>query len=177
MLSMDYPGVFVVLQTFRALRLMPDVHSYRFVLTILLANLKQGLEEAADEEPCDSPFAIWALNFLGRAQASRLQPEDVMRPEFVSAVFSFAVENNDYRAPSLALILRDEKTRPGLDKTSWDIEPLERLVAKAVLGTTAQRFTTEEQAQRALRETLAPYFYEMVPDRLYRGRRLRRATG
>ena len=178
MLSMDYPGAFVVLQTFRALDMKPDVRSYRFVLTILLAHLKLSLQEAAaaDEQRSHSPFATWAVNFLGgTAQASRLQPED-MRPEFASALFWFAVGNTEYRAPSLALILGDEKTPPGLGKTSWDIEPLERLVAKAILGTMTHRSANEEQAQRALRETLAPYFYEMVPDRLWRGRRLRRPT-
>jgi hypothetical protein len=105
-----------------------------------------------------------------------LQPEDV-QPELASALLSLAVGNTGFRAPSLALILGDKKTPPSLGKTSWDIEPLERLVAKAILGLTTHRNANEEQAQRALRETLAPYFYEMIPDRLWRGRRLRRPTG
>ena len=177
MLSMDYPSAFVALQALRALHLNPDVRSYRFVLTVLLAHLKLGLQAAADEQPSPSPFAPWAVNFLGgAAQASRLQPED-MQPELASALLSLAVGNTGFRAPSLALILGDKKTPPSLGKTSWDIEPLERLVAKAILGLTTHRNANEEQAQRALRETLAPYFYEMIPDRLWRGRRLRRPTG
>jgi len=176
MLSMDYPGAFVVLQTFRALDLKPDVRSYRFVLTVLLAHLKLGLQ-AADESRSHSHLATWAVNFLGgAARALHMQPEDV-RPEFASVLLEFAVGNTEYRAPSLALILGDEKAPPRLGKAGWDVEPLERLVAKAILATTTHRSANEEQAERALREKLAPYFYEMVPDRLWRGRRLRRATG
>jgi len=71
--------------------------------------------------------------------------------------------------------LGDEKARAR--EAGWDVEPLERLVARAVLATMARRSTSDDQVERALREKLAPYFYEMVPDRLWRGRRLRRATG
>jgi len=176
MLSMDYPGAFIALRTFRALDLKPDVRSYRFVLTVLLAHLRLGLQAAAGSRS-HGRLATWAVNFLGSAaRALRMQPED-MRPEFASVLMEFAVGNTGYRAPPLALILGEEKAPPGLGKEGWDVEPLERLVAKAILATTRHRNANEEQAERALREKLAPYFYEMVPDRLWRGRRLRRATG
>jgi hypothetical protein len=177
MLSMDYPGAFVALQTFRALDLKPDVRSYRFVLTIILEHLKRGLQTAAGKSYSQPRRATWAVNFLGgTAQTLHMQSEDVW-PEFANALLEFAVGNTGYRAPSLALILGDEKPPAGLGKADWDVEPLERLVAKAILATMKQRSANEEQAERALREKLAPYFYEMVPHRLWRGRRLRRATG
>jgi hypothetical protein len=179
MLSTDYAGTFVTLQTFRALDLKPDVRSYRFVLTILSAHLKLGLQQAATDQAhpnSNSRRATWAVNFLGgHARAARMQPED-LRPEVAcAALLELGVGDTGCRAPTLALILGDEKARAR--EAGWDVEPLERLVARAVLATMARRSTSDGQAERALREKLAPYFYEMVPDRLWRGRRLRRAAG
>ncbi len=179
MLSTDYAGAFVTLQTFRALDLKPDVRSYRFVLTILSAHLKLGLQQAATDQAhpnSNSPRATWAVNFLGgHARAAGMQPED-LRPEVAcAALLELGLGDTGCRAPALALILGDEKARAR--EAGWDVEPLERLVARAVLATMARRSTSDDQVERALREKLAPYFYEMVPDRLWRGRRLRRATG
>jgi hypothetical protein len=178
MLSGDYAAAFVTLQTFSALNLKPDVRSYRFVLTILLAHLKLGHLQATDQSssPYPSHRAIWATNFLGGpARVARIQPED-MRPEFAAALLEFAVGGTEYRTPTLAMVLGDEEA-PLRKADSWDVEPLERLVARAILATMQQRSANDEQAERALLEKLAPYFYEMVPDKLWRGRRLRRATG
>ena len=177
MLSMDYPGAFVALQTFRALDLKPDVRSYRFVLTVILEHLKRGLKTAAGESYSQPRRATWAVNFLGGAAQTLHMHSETVWPEFANALLEFAVGNTGHRAPSLALILGDEKPPPGLGKTDWDVEPLERLLAKTILATMKRRCANEEQAERALREKLAPYFYEMVPHRLWRGRRLRRATG
>jgi len=179
MLSTDYAGTFVTLQTFRALDLKPDVRSYRFVLTILSAHLKLGLQQAATDQAhpsSNSRRATWAVNFLGgHARAAHMQPED-LRPEVAcAALLELGVGDTGCRAPTLALVLGDEKARAR--EAGWDVEPLERLVARAVLATMARRSTSDGQAERALREKLAPYFYEMVPDRLWRGRRLRRAAG
>lgn len=178
MLSADYAAAFVTLQTFSALDLKPDARSYRFVLTILLAHLKLGHLQATDQSSSQYPSrcAIWAINFLGGpARLARIQPED-MRPEFAGALLEFAVGGTEYRAPTLAIVLGDEKA-PLRKADSWDVEPLERLVARAILGTMPRRSANEERAERALLEKLSPYFYEMVPDKLWRGRRLRRATG
>jgi hypothetical protein len=179
MLSGDYPAAFVTLQTFSALDLKPDARSYRFVLTIVLAHLKLGLLQAADQSPLQPPShrATWAVNFLGGpARAARIQPED-MRPEFARALLEFAVGDTEYRVPTLATILGDGKAPPHGEAKGWDVEPLERLVARTILASMPRRSAREQQAERALLEKLAPYFYEMVPDRLWRGRRLRRATG
>jgi hypothetical protein len=168
MLSMDYAGAFVTLQTFRTLGLKPDIRSYRMVLTILLAHVKLALEAEQSWQRLTS----WVVNFLGGEQAGGIQPEDTQL--VAHALLEFAVGETEYRAPGLAAILGDEKPPKNAE---WDIEPLERLVAKAVLATVAPKDVSKEQAERALREKLAPYFYEMMPDKLWRGRRLRRATG
>jgi hypothetical protein len=178
MLSADYAAAFVALQTFSALNLKPDARSYRFVLTILLAHLKLGHLQATDQPSSQYPscYAIWAINFLGGpARLARIQPED-MRPEFAAALLEFAMGGTEYRIPPLAIILGDEEV-PLRKVDRWDVEPLERLVARAILATMPRRSANDEQAERALLEKLAPYFYEMVPDKLWRGRRLRRATG
>ena len=173
MLSMDYPGAFVTLQTFRALDLRPDTRSYRFVLTILLAHVKTGLQQQLPGQS-SGRHGGWAANFLGAAGKAGVQAEDI-RPEVAYALLEFAMGVGDtkFRAPGLAVILGDEKEPQDAE---WDIEPLERLVARAILATMALKDVSEGQAERALREKLAPYFYEMVPDRLWKGRRLRRAT-
>ncbi|KAI0301896.1 hypothetical protein B0F90DRAFT_1816782 [Multifurca ochricompacta] len=170
MLSMDYPGAFVTLQTFRALDLKPDVRSYRFVLTILLAHVKHGLQT---EKSWQRHATDWAIHFLGGEGSVGMRPEDI-RPEVACALLEFAIRDTECRAPGLAAILGDEKVP---ENVKWDVEPLERLVARAILATMTQKDIREGEAERSLREKLAPCFFEMVPDRLWRGRRLRRATG
>ncbi|KAH9009953.1 hypothetical protein EDB84DRAFT_1656332 [Lactarius hengduanensis] len=173
MLSMDYPGAFVTLRTFQALGLRPDARSYRFVLTILLAHVKAGLQPPQSGRP-RRPYASWVVDFLGAEGWADLQPEDVW-PKVAHALLEFArgVGDSRFRTPELAVIMEDKK---GDENAEWDIEPLERLLARAILATMALRGVSEERAERALREKLARYFYEMVPDRLWKGRRLRRAT-
>lgn len=169
MLSMDYPSAFVALQAFRALGLRPDTRSYRIVLTILLTQLRASLLSRPR-------YLRWATNFLGGGEGEvRMgdQPEDI-RP-VAQALLEFATGGGDakFRAPALAVILREEEGRV---HWKWDIEPLERLLMKAILANMALKGVSEGQVEHAFREKLAPYFYEMVPDRLWRGRRLRRAT-
>ncbi|KAH9061980.1 hypothetical protein EDB87DRAFT_1576070 [Lactarius vividus] len=172
MLSMDYPGAFVTLRTFQALGLRPDARSYRFVLTILLAHVKAGLRPQSGRPR--RPYFSWVVDFLGTEGWAGLQPEDVW-PKVAPALLEFAggVGDTRFRTPELAVIMEDKK---GDENAEWDIEPLERLLARAILATMALRGVSEERAERALREKLARYFYEMVPDRLWKGRRLRRAT-
>lgn len=167
MLSVDYPGAFVTLQTFRVLGLRPDARSYRFVFTILLAHVKAGLLLGQSQWRCTK----WAVNFLGQAD---VQPEDIW-PEVADALLEFArgVGDTRFHAPELVVMLRDRK---GRENAEWDIEPLERLVGRAILATIAPMGMSEEQAERTLREKMVPYFYEMVPNRLWRGRRLPWAT-
>ena len=169
MLSMDYAGAFVTLQTFHGLGLKPDVRSYRFVLTILLAHVKHGLQA----EQSGQHRATWAINFLGGERAMGIQPEDV-RSELACALLKFAVGETGYRAPGLAVILGDDQAPKNAE---WDVEPLERLVARAILATMEPKAVNEGQTERAIREKLVPYFYKMIPHRLWRGRRLRWATG
>jgi pentatricopeptide repeat protein len=178
MLSGDYPAAFVTLHTFSALKLKPDARSYRFVLTIILAHLERSLLKAADQSYSQSPScrASWAVNFLGGPERTvRIQPEDV--PQLAGALLEFAVGDTEYRVPTLATILGDRKASPLQGPKRWDVEPLERLVSRAILASMPRRSASEEQAERGLLEKLAPYFHEMVPNRLWRGRRLRRATG
>jgi hypothetical protein len=169
MRTMDYPGAFVTLQTFRTLDLKPDTRSYRVVLDNLLERFRRALLA----ERSWRHHTSWAVNFLGGDQVRGLQLEDVWS-EVVDALLEFSVGGTKYRAPGFAVLLGEEE--PPMD-TEWDVEPLERLVAKAILSADSPKVVSEQQSQRTLREKLAPYFYEMVPDRLWRGRRLRRATG
>ncbi|KAN0140088.1 hypothetical protein V8E53_001984 [Lactarius tabidus] len=167
MLAMDYRGAFVTLQTFRGLGFRPDASSYRAVLTTLLAHIKVGLEPRRSE----LRIATWATNFLGSEVRARVQAEDI-RPELVGALLEFAKDHGDtgFRTPSVAVILEDEKEPKNVE---WDIEPLERLLARAVLSYIKMKGLSEVQAERVLREKLAPTLYQMVPERLSKGRRLR----
>lgn len=167
MLAMDYRGAFVTLQTFRGLGFRPDASSYRAVVTTLLAHIKVGLEPKQSQ----LRIATWATNFLGREVRARVQAEDI-RPEVVGGLLEFAKDNGDtaFRTPSVAVILEDEKEP---EDAEWDIEPLERLLARAVLSYIKMKGLSEDQAERVLREKLAPTVYQMVPERLSKGRRLR----
>jgi len=167
MLSMDYPAAFVTLQTFRSLGLRPDTRSYRFIFTILLAHVKADLQPG---QPWRN--ATWAVNFLGDAGRAGVQPEDI-QPEVAYGLLEFARRGGDtmFRAPDLSVILGEEK---GRKQAAWDIEPLERLMVRAILASMRLKGASEGQAERALREKLTPYFYKMVPDRLWKGRRLRK---
>ncbi|KAH9045782.1 hypothetical protein EDB85DRAFT_1827517, partial [Lactarius pseudohatsudake] len=149
MLSMDYPGAFVTLRTFQALGLRPDARSYRFVLTILLAHVKAGLQPPQSGRP-RRPYASWVVDFLGAEGWAGLQPEDVW-PKVAHGLLEFArgVGDTRFRTPELAVIMEDKK---GDENAEWDIEPLERLLARAILATMALRGVSEERAERALRE-------------------------
>ena len=183
MLSMDYPAAFVTLRTFHALGLKPDARSYRFVLTILFAHIRRALLKAeADQEQHTWSHASWAVNFLGGSRSAAqavgggggAEPEDAHMPlEVAYALLEFARgSNTGYRTPTVPVMLGDEEP-PG--KAEWDVEPLERLVAKAILASLVSRGVGREEAEGALRAKLAPYFYEMMPEKLSIGRRLRRA--
>ena len=101
------------------------------------------------------------------------KPEDAHMPvEVAYALLEFGRgSNTGYRTPTIPVMLGDEEA-PG--KAEWDVEPLERLVAKAILASLVPRDMSREKAERALRAKLAPYFYEMIPEKLLVGRRLRR---
>jgi hypothetical protein len=182
MLSRDYPAAFVTLRTFYALGLRPDVRSYRFVITILFAHIRRSLR-VADEAPWS--HASWAANFLGSSRSSAAQAVGVQSgedeeedkkdipPAVAHALLEFAIGGNTkYRTPTVPAILGEEEEP---EEVGWDVEPLERLVAKAILASLVPRKgVSRDQADRALREKMAPYFFEMVPEKLSIGRRLRR---
>lgn len=171
MLLMDYSGAFVALQTFRALDLRPDARTYRFVLTTLLAHVRAHLQPGQSHPR----HVRWAVKFLsGGEERAGVKPEDI-RPEIAYALLEFARNSGDvkFSAPSLAVVLGDEKEP---ENAQWDIEPLERLVVRAIMASMALKGVSGGQAERALREKLMPYFYGMVPERLWKGRRLRRAA-
>ena len=171
LLSMDYPAAFVVLQTFRGLDLRPDARTYRFVLTILLghvkANLRQGQSRRHDIR--------WAISFLGGGGPVDVRRSEDIRPELISAFLEFAraCGETQFRVPDFEVIMGDEKEP---ENAEWDIEPLERLVVRAILARMPPKARSVGEAERAVREKLAPVFYELVPDRLWKGRRLRRAA-
>jgi len=187
LLNMDYPAAFVALRTFPKFGLKPDMRTYRFVFTILLAHLKHRLEAARKGH---TRHALWANEFLGNhgravvaaAAGARTQDEDIDDgPEMAQALLEFAVAvpGKDYRTPPLATVLGRRAVPAYENKPEWDVEPLERLVAKAILAgsTDESRPTSVAQAERMLREKLAPYFFEMIPDSMWIGRRLRRSAG
>jgi hypothetical protein len=186
LLSMDYPAAFVTLRTFYALGLRPDVRSYRFVITILFAHIRRSLRYT-DEAPWS--HTSWAANFLGingssSAQAVGVQPGEEgevdrkdIPPAIAHALLEFAIGGKtEYRTPTVPAILGEEEDGETPEKAGWDVEPLERLVAKAILASLVpRRGVSRDQADRALREKMAPYFLEMVPEKLSMGRRLRRS--
>jgi hypothetical protein len=172
MLAMDYSAALVALRTFRELGLYPDARSYRFVLTILLAHVKMGLQ-APDEAP--RHVSRWAISFLGGPErAARTLPE-LITVEDTGALLNSAVadDKDKYRVPSVAAILGREGTPR---KAEWDLDPLERLLAKAVVSTTTASVMERRAFRHLLRTQLNPVYYEMVPRRLWRGRRVPRPT-
>ncbi|KAH9963278.1 hypothetical protein BC827DRAFT_158919 [Russula dissimulans] len=186
LLNMDYPAAFVALRTFPKFDLKPDLRTYRFVLTILLAHLKHRLQAAHKGHV---RHALWVNEFLGShgraavAAAAADAREDIdVGPEIARALLEFAVAvpGKDYRTPPHAVILGHREARAYESKAEWDVEPLERLMAKAILAATtasSERPTSVGQTERRLREHLAPYFFEMIPDGMWIGRRLRRSAG
>ena len=167
MLAMDYRGAFVTLQTFRGFGFRPDASSYRAVLPPLLAHIKVGLQPRRSQ----LYIATWATNFLGSEVRAYVRAKDI-QPELVGALLAFATGTGDagFRTPSVAVILEHEKEP---ENAEWDIEPLERLLARAILSHTGLKSLSEDQAERTLREKLAPIEFRMVPERMSQGRRLR----
>lgn len=191
MLCMDYPAAFVTLRTFDLLGLMPDLRSYRFVLTILSTRIQRAV---LDADRLHWSHASWVANLLGgdnhsaekalnsmgnttgerdtETQSEEAQKRDIsINAEIARGLLEFGIGNSEYRAPTVEMIMGVEEVPDR--KVKWDIEPLERLVAKAVLASVVPKNASEEQAERALRKKMAPYFHEMVPEKLLIGRRLR----
>jgi hypothetical protein len=193
MLCMDYPAAFVTLRTFGLLGLKPDLRSYRFVLTILATRIQRAV---LDADKLHWSHASWVANLLGgdnhsaekalsnmgdttsepdntETQFREDKKQDVrINAEIARALLEFATRNSEYRTPTIEMVLGAEEVPFG-EKAKWDIEPLERLVAKALLASVVPKNASEEQAGRALRKKMAPYFHEMVPEKVLIGRRLR----
>jgi hypothetical protein len=196
MLCMDYPAAFVTLRTFDLLGLKPDLRSYRFVLAILSTRIQRAV---LDADKLHWSHASWVSNLLGsdnhssekalssmgnttserdtEAQSGEAKKKDMdirINAEIARGLLEFGVGNSEYRTPTVEMVMGGEEV-PDPDKANWDIEPLERLVAKAVLASVVPKNASKEQAERALRRKMAPYFHEMVPEKLLIGRRLRGA--
>ena len=197
MLCMDYPAAFVTLRTFDLLGLTPDLRSYRFVLTILSTRIQRAV---LDADKLHWSHASWVANLLGgdnhnaekalsnmdnttserdtemqsgEAGEATKQKDISINAEIARGLLEFGAGGNfEYRTPTVEMIMGVEEV-PDKKKAKWDIEPLERLVAKAVLASVVPKNASEEQAGRALRKKMAPYFHEMVPEKLLIGRRLR----
>lgn len=192
MLCMDYPAAFVTLRTFGLLGLKPDLRSYRFVLTILSARIQRAVLNA---DELHWSHASWVGNLLAgddhnsekalssmgntttskRGTKTRSEEDKKMdigiTAEIVHGLLEFGAGNSEYRTPTVDMIMGWEKVPD--QKARWDTEPLERLVAKALLASVVPKSASQEQAERALRKKMAPYFHEMVPEKLLIGRRLR----
>ncbi|KAI0285128.1 hypothetical protein BGY98DRAFT_930625 [Russula aff. rugulosa BPL654] len=193
MLCMDYPAAFVTLRTFDLLGLKPDLRSYRFVLTILSARIRRAV---LDADKLHWSHASWVANLLGgdnhsaekalnnmgntaseldgETQSGEDKKKDIrINTEIARGLLEFGNMNSEYRTPTVEMMMGEEEEPPPDEKAKWDFEPLERLVAKALLASVVPKNASEEQAGRALRKKMAPYFYEMVPEKLLIGRRLR----
>lgn len=184
MLCMDYPAAFVTLRTFDLLGFKPDLRSYRFVLTILSAHIQRAV---LDADKLHWSHASWVANLLGgdnhsaekalsnmgetTSERGEDDKKDVrINAEIARALLQFSTTGgSEYRAPTVEMIMGGEES----PRDEWDIEPLERLVAKALLASVVPKNASEEQVGRALRKKMAPYFHEMVPEKLLVGRRLR----
>ena len=193
MLCMDYPAAFVTLRTFDLLGLKPDLRSYRFVLTILSARIQRAV---LDADKLHWSHASWVANLLGgdnhsaekalnnmgntaseldgETQSGEDKKKDIrINTEIARGLLEFGNMNSEYRTPTVEMLMGEEEETSPDEKAKWDIEPLERLVAKALLASVVPKNASEEQVGRALRKKMAPYFYEMVPEKLLIGRRLR----
>ena len=188
MLCMDYPAAFVTLRTFDLLGLKPDLRSYRFVLTILSTRIQRAV---LDADKLHWSHASWVSNLLGgdnrsaenvgntaserhdtETRSGESTKKDIrINAEIARGLLEFSTGNSEYRTPTVEMIMGGEEVPD--EKAMWDIEPLERLVAKAVLASVVPKNASKEQAERALRKKMAPYFHEMVPEKLLIGRRLR----
>ena len=191
MLCMDYPAAFVTLRTFDLLGLKPDLRSYRFVLAILSTRIQRAV---LDADKLHWSHASWVANFLGgdnhsaekaligmitiagepdtEMQSWEAKKDIYINTEVARGLLEFGARDSQYRTPTLEMIMGVEEL-PSEKAKKWDIEPLERLVAKAVLASVVPKNASDDQAERALRKKLAPYFHEMVPEKLLIGRRLR----
>ncbi|KAI9512762.1 hypothetical protein F5148DRAFT_1161431 [Russula earlei] len=176
MRTKDHPAAFVALRVFPKLGLTPDARTYRLVFAALLANLRSRLKRARLGHQRD---ALWVDHFFGvPGTAADMRPEDV-GADVALALREFAVADGAFRAPPLDDIMSERRRGGGGEvEVEWGAKPLERLVGKAILADMGMgsRMASEGWVERALRAKTSPYFYEMVPDRLLRGRRLRRAT-
>ena len=190
MLCMDYPAAFVTLRTFGLLGLKPDLRSYRFVLAILSTRIQRAV---LDADKLHWSHASWVANLLGgdnhsaekalsgmvniasepdtETQTWDAKKDIRINAEVTRALLEFGTGDSQYRRPTLEMMMGVEEVPS--EKARWDIEPLERLVAKAVLASVVPKNASDDQAERALRKKMAPYFHEMVPEKLLIGRRLR----
>jgi hypothetical protein len=189
---MDYPAAFVTLRTFDLLGLKPDLRSYRFVLTILSTRIQRAV---LDADNLHWSHASWVANLLGgdnhsaekalssmgdttserdtETQSGAAKKKDIrINAAIARGLLEFGTGNSEYRTPTIEMIMGGEEVPD--EKAKWDIEPLERLVAKAVLASVVPKNASGEQAERALRKKMAPYFHEMVPEKLLIGRRLQK---
>ena len=199
MLCMDYPAAFVTLRTFDLLGLKPDLRTYRFVLTILSRRIQCAV---LDADKLHWSHASWVSNLLGgdnhsaekalsgmgtatcerdteaQSREAKKKEDIILIAEIARGLLEFSNGNSEYRTPTVEMMMGGEEKEVLLlpnEKAKWDIEPLERLVAKAVLASVVPKNASREQAERALRTKMAPYFHEMVPEQLLIGRRLRGA--
>jgi hypothetical protein len=192
MLCMDYPAAFVTLRTFGYLGLKPDLRTYRFVLTILSTRIQRAVLNA---DKLHWSHASWVSNLFGgddhssekalssmgddptsehdtEPQSGEDKKKDLrINAEIARGLLEFGTGNSQYRTPTVEMIMGEEEVPD--ERANWDIEPLERLVAKALLASVVPKNTGKERAEREFRKKLTVYFHEMVPEKLLIGRRLR----
>ncbi|KAH9978156.1 hypothetical protein BGW80DRAFT_797351 [Lactifluus volemus] len=122
MQTMDYPGAFITLQTFRTLDLKPDIRSYRAVLNNLLARFRLALlaERSWHATPAGH-LTFWAAIRDAGYNSKTYGPRSRTR-----------CWNSPSEGPNTCSWTRGStgEEEPPMD-AEWDVEPLERLVAKA----------------------------------------------
>ncbi|KAI0044177.1 hypothetical protein FA95DRAFT_1562544 [Auriscalpium vulgare] len=163
MLTKDYRGAYVALVGFKMCALRPDVKTFRVVLVTLLAQVRMdtlGRRVAGEER--------WVDRFLGGGQGHHVTAAQI-KDDAIEDFLFFATrarppgeawddaEQAQLRAPTRAMI---EGLELPPKKEKWDLEPLERLVGKAIL---ASLENSEERADRYVERALQPVIAEMIP--------------
>ncbi|TFY76585.1 hypothetical protein EWM64_g7427, partial [Hericium alpestre] len=168
----DYSAAFVALHAYTALKLKPDIKTFRVVVVTLLSQVRADLYMRGPEEGGN---VRWVDQFLGPEVAARLKPSDICDDMidhllrsgtiFVPGVTPQDSEEKETggkskgkgKVPTLPIMLGEIEPSKN---TKWDTAPLERLLRKAMLARMEDIECSEDEAVfAAVKEAQA----EMLP--------------